>query len=78
MPRIRSERPAFDAKYPHLAAGGQSAAGPPEGGAKPLTSESDAGASYREDIGSDLDRRRGEPGSRRGRMVDEQHRDEDG
>ena len=32
MPRIRSERPAFDAKFPELAAG-QSLAGPPEGGA---------------------------------------------
>ncbi|MFI5894978.1 cytochrome c oxidase subunit I [Actinoplanes sp. NPDC051513] len=49
MPRIRSERPAFDAKFPELAAGAQSEAGPPEGGAKPLTSESDTGASYRED-----------------------------
>jgi cytochrome c oxidase subunit 1 len=48
MPRIRSERPAFDVKYPELAAGGQSAAGPPEGGAKPFTSESDGGASYPE------------------------------
>ncbi|MEU7860756.1 cytochrome c oxidase subunit I, partial [Nonomuraea sp. NPDC049141] len=46
MPRIRSERPAFDLKFPELAAGGQSLAGPPEGGAKPLTSESDGGASY--------------------------------
>jgi cytochrome c oxidase subunit 1 len=57
IPRIRSERPAFDAKFPHLAAGRQSAAGPPEGGAKPLTSESDGGASYTEDVNSDLDRR---------------------
>ncbi|BBH67214.1 cytochrome c oxidase subunit 1 [Actinoplanes sp. OR16] len=48
MPRIRSERPAFDAKFPELAAGGQSAAGPPEGGARPLTEESDSGASYPE------------------------------
>jgi len=48
MPRIRSERPAFDAKYPELAAG-HSLAGPPEGGAKPLTSESDGGASYQDD-----------------------------
>ena len=55
MPRIRSERPAFDAKFPHLAAG-RSVAGPPEGGAKPLTSESDGGASYREDQSSDADR----------------------
>jgi cytochrome c oxidase subunit 1 len=57
LPRIRSERPAFDAKFPHLAAGGQSLAGPPEGGAKPLTSESDHGASYQEDTGSGADRR---------------------
>ncbi|WP_433794436.1 aa3-type cytochrome oxidase subunit I [Actinoplanes sp. CA-252034] len=49
MPRIRSERPAFDAKFPQLAAGGQSAAGPPEGGARPLTEESTGGASYLED-----------------------------
>jgi cytochrome c oxidase subunit 1 len=48
MPRIRSERPAFDAKFPALAAGGQSQAGPPEGGAKPFTSESDSGSSYRD------------------------------
>ena len=50
MPRIRSERPAFDAKFPELAAGEQSIAGPPEGGAKPLTSESDGGATYQEDL----------------------------
>ncbi|MGN9906028.1 aa3-type cytochrome oxidase subunit I [Phytohabitans sp. LJ34] len=49
MPRIRSERPAFDLKFPHLAAGGQSEAGPPEGGAKPLTRESRGGATYQED-----------------------------
>ncbi|HYN94456.1 MAG TPA: cytochrome c oxidase subunit I [Pilimelia sp.] len=46
MPRIRSERPAFDLKYPELAAGGQSLAGPPEGGAKSLSSESDGGGAY--------------------------------
>ena len=34
----------------------QSLAGPPEGGAKPLTSESDGGASYREDTASNLDK----------------------
>jgi cytochrome c oxidase subunit 1 len=56
MPRIRSERPAFDAKFPHLAAGSQSLAGPPEGGAKPLTSESRGGASYQEDTESEIDR----------------------
>ncbi|MBU2664983.1 cytochrome c oxidase subunit I [Actinoplanes bogorensis] len=47
MPRIRSERPAFDAKFPELAV--TSAAGPPEGGARPLTEESTGGASYQED-----------------------------
>ena len=45
MPRIRSERPAFDAKFPEHAAR-HSLAAPPPGGAKPLTSESDGGASY--------------------------------
>ena len=49
MPRIRSERPAFDAKFPQLAAGVQSEAGPPEGGARPLTEESHGGATYQED-----------------------------
>jgi len=53
MPRIRSERPAFDAKFPHLAAGSQSLAGPPEGGAKPLTHESDDGASYQDHVRED-------------------------
>ncbi|MDR7276844.1 aa3-type cytochrome oxidase subunit I [Catenuloplanes atrovinosus] len=48
MPRIRSERPAFDAKFPELAAGQQSVAGPPEGGAKPASPESHGGASYRD------------------------------
>jgi cytochrome c oxidase subunit 1 len=48
MPRIRSERPAFDAKFPELAAGGQSVAGPPEGGARPLTGEADGGATYQD------------------------------
>ncbi len=47
MPRIRSERPAFDAKFPQLAAARQSEAGPPEGGARPLSAESDGGTSYR-------------------------------
>jgi cytochrome c oxidase subunit 1 len=55
MPRIRSERPAFDAKFPELAAGEQSLAGPPEGGARPLTSESRGGATYTEDIGTERD-----------------------
>ena len=48
MPRIRSERPAFDAKFPEHAAGRSPLAAPP-GGAKPLTHESDGGASYQED-----------------------------
>ncbi|SDS35198.1 aa3-type cytochrome oxidase subunit I [Actinoplanes derwentensis] len=56
MPRIRSERPAFDVKFPHLAAGEQSLAGPPEGGARPLRKESDGGATYHEDISTDRDR----------------------
>jgi cytochrome c oxidase subunit 1 len=56
MPRIRSERPAFDAKFPQLAAGEQSLAGPPEGGARVLTTEADGGATYQEDIGTDRDR----------------------
>jgi cytochrome c oxidase subunit I len=49
MPRIRSERPAFDLKFPHMAAG-QTYLGPPEGGAKPLSHEANGGASYQEDI----------------------------
>ncbi|MFC0534185.1 aa3-type cytochrome oxidase subunit I [Phytohabitans kaempferiae] len=55
MPRIRSERPAFDLKFPHLAAGEQSIVGPPEGGAAPLTSESRGGATYQEDTATELD-----------------------
>jgi cytochrome c oxidase subunit 1 len=51
MPRIRSERPAFDAKFPEHAPG-HSLKNPPEGGATPLTSESDGGATYQEDIAS--------------------------
>ncbi|HKT05944.1 MAG TPA: cytochrome c oxidase subunit I [Rugosimonospora sp.] len=47
MPRIRSERPAFDLKFPALAPGGSIAA-PPPGGAKPLTAEANGGASYRD------------------------------
>ncbi|GIF13695.1 aa3-type cytochrome oxidase subunit I [Actinoplanes teichomyceticus] len=58
MPRIRSERPAFDLKFPELAAGEQSVAGPPEGGARPLTKESDGGATYPEDIASDREPKR--------------------
>ncbi|BCY05921.1 cytochrome c oxidase subunit I [Actinoplanes sp. L3-i22] len=56
MPRIRSERPAFDLKFPELAAGEHGAvAGPPEGGARMLTHESDGGASYREDTENNKD-----------------------
>ena len=40
---------------PELAAGEQSIAGPPEGGARPLTKESDGGATYPEDTGSNRD-----------------------
>jgi cytochrome c oxidase subunit 1 len=61
MPRIRSERPAFDAKFPELAAGGNvlvhSLRHPPEGGARPLTSESDGGATYQDDTSANVDRR---------------------
>jgi cytochrome c oxidase subunit I len=56
MPRIRSERPAFDLKFPHLAAGHQGTLGPPEGGAPPLTSAANGGASYEENVASDIDR----------------------
>jgi cytochrome c oxidase subunit 1 len=48
MPRIRSERPAFDVKFPELAAAGQSVAGPPEGGSRPLSGEADGGATYQD------------------------------
>jgi len=48
MPRIRSERPAFDAKYPEHAPG-HSLQNPPEGGATPLTPEATGGARYEED-----------------------------
>ncbi|WP_203905548.1 cytochrome c oxidase subunit I, partial [Virgisporangium aliadipatigenens] len=51
MPRIRSERPAFDAKFPEHAPG-HSLQNPPEGGAKPLSSESDGGARYEENTPS--------------------------
>jgi cytochrome c oxidase subunit 1 len=54
MPRIRSERPAFDAKFPAYAPG-HSLVAAPAGGAKPLTSESDGGASYEEDTGANRD-----------------------
>jgi len=55
MPRIRSERPAFDAKFPELASGEQSIAGPPEGGARVLTSDSNGGATYHEDVSTNRD-----------------------
>ncbi len=48
MPRIRSERPAFDLKFPEYAAGGHSLQNPPEGGALPGTHEPTGGASYEE------------------------------
>jgi cytochrome c oxidase subunit I len=47
MPRIRSERPAFDVKFPHLAPGGSQLA-PPPGGAKVLSEEAHGGASYQD------------------------------
>ena len=47
MPRIRSERPAFDVHFPHLAPGA-SVEAPPPGGAKPLTAEPNGGASYQD------------------------------
>jgi cytochrome c oxidase subunit I len=48
MPRIRSERPAFDLHFPELAAHAQSVAVPPEAGARPLRGESSGGATYPE------------------------------
>jgi cytochrome c oxidase subunit I len=47
MPRIRSERPAFEVKFPEYAPNGRVRV--PEGGAKPLTAEVRGGASYQED-----------------------------
>ena len=47
IPRIRSERPAFDLHYPdHMP--GHSLQHPPAGGAKPLSGESDGGATYQD------------------------------
>src|SRR5437763_449925 len=46
MPRIRSERPAFDAHFPHLAPG-VSCVAASEDGSKPLTHQQDGGATYR-------------------------------
>jgi len=48
MPRIRSERPAFDLKYPEHAPG-HSLQHPPEGGAKPGSVAARGGARYEED-----------------------------
>ncbi len=47
MPRIRSERPAFDVHYPHLAPGA-SVGAPPPGGGRPASHEVDDGATYRD------------------------------
>jgi len=52
MPRIRSERPAFDLKFPEHAPG-HSLRHPPPGGAKVLSHEADGGATYRDDGGDD-------------------------
>jgi cytochrome c oxidase subunit 1 len=51
MPRIRSERPAFDLHHPEHGPG-HSLKNPPAGGARVLTSDSDGGASYQEDAAS--------------------------
>jgi cytochrome c oxidase subunit I len=48
MPRIRSERPAFDLHYPEHGPG-HTLEKPPEGGARPLSPESHGGATYVED-----------------------------
>ncbi|MBA3489478.1 MAG: cytochrome c oxidase subunit I [Longispora sp.] len=48
MPRIRSERPAFDEKFPEYAPYKPLPTSVPPGGAKPGTPESDKGASYEE------------------------------
>jgi cytochrome c oxidase subunit 1 len=48
MPRIRSERPAFDLHFPEHAPG-HSLKNPPAGGAKPLSAEADGGARYQDD-----------------------------
>ncbi len=46
MPRIRSERPAFDLKFPELAAGSASPLAPPEGGDFRIGARSQAGPAY--------------------------------
>jgi cytochrome c oxidase subunit I len=63
MPRIRSERPAFDLHHPEHAPG-HSLKNPPPGGAKPLTHESDGGGTYLE---APAPRRSAEPGRGRPR-----------
>jgi len=52
MPRIRSERPAFDLKFPEHAPG-NSLVNPPPGGAKPMTAEVAGGATYQDDRSDD-------------------------
>jgi cytochrome c oxidase subunit 1 len=52
MPRIRSERPAFDLHYPQHAPG-HSLTNPPEGGARLLSAEARGGARYQEDTSGD-------------------------
>jgi cytochrome c oxidase subunit 1 len=47
MPRIRSERPAFDLHHPEHVPG-HSLRDPPEGGAKPLSEEAHGGATYQD------------------------------
>jgi cytochrome c oxidase subunit 1 len=48
MPRIRSERPAFDAHFPDYAPDSRRVP-VPAGGARPLSREADHGASYQQD-----------------------------
>jgi cytochrome c oxidase subunit I len=52
MPRIRSERPAFDLHFPEHAPG-HSLRRPPEGGAKPLSADVAGGATYTDDRSGD-------------------------
>jgi cytochrome c oxidase subunit 1 len=53
MPRIRSERPAFDLHYPEHAPG-NSLTSPPEGGAKPLSAQASGGARYEENRSGEI------------------------
>jgi len=48
MPRIRSERPAFDLKFPEYGPDSGRREAVPAGGARPLTDEPDGGASYQD------------------------------